>query len=377
MTMMNIRLPLLSLAARIRSRVVCVANETASPVLDAIAAVFVANELKEDGWVQLSPFGRFPNAQGLQEFARSDAEAIVNEFESLKNTPQRLLGLPWYIGHPDHPRFADKYRDTKAYGRIKALEVRDDGLFANVKWSAAGRQLVEDGAFHGHSVNWRVRKVGAVFRPFSLKSVGFTNDPQIPVQPALANETQPTTDMLPKWLIEMLVAAGALKADAAAPATEEEAKALLAPFFANSAKLPVAEADKAKAETALANEVAAHGVTKGRLATAETGFVNERKAHAASLLSAAEKEGRLKPADRAAFEAEFANEFGSAAARLAALKPELKTERRPARFGTTELVSTTGQRRERTRQMVNERMKQAGEDYDTAFAWVQANKSTS
>ena len=76
---MKTRLALIDLAAGIRRRAVFFANESASPVIDAIAAILVANELKEDGWVQLSPFGRFPNAQGLQEFGREDAEAIVND----------------------------------------------------------------------------------------------------------------------------------------------------------------------------------------------------------------------------------------------------------------------------------------------------------
>lgn len=339
------------------------ANEAAA--LDVVTDVLtVANEIK-DGWVQLSPYGQFDNAQGMQEFRREDAEAIVNEFESLKNLPQRVLGLPWYIGHPDHPRFKDKYKDTKAYGRIKALEARDDGLFANVKWNPAGEALVRDEVFHGHSVNWKVRKTGAVFRPFSLKSVGFTNEPQIPVQPALANENQNTDITMPKWLIDLLLAAGLIKADATP--TEEEGKALLAPIIANAGKLPAAE-------TALANEVKSHGETKAKLTTAETSFANERKARADVLLSIAEKDGRLKPADRAQWEGDFANEFDSTATKLAALKPSIKTERTVQKLGTPELVTSTQARRERTRQMVNERMKSTGEDYDTALAYVHANK---
>ena len=155
--------------------------------------------IDSEGWVQLAPFGDFGNVDGkgnrvIQRFQKPDAETIVNEFNSLLSTPQRLLGLPWYIGHPDHARFKGQHTDSKAYGRVKKLEVRDDGLYANVRFGVAGKQLVEDEAFHGHSVNWRAVPTGTdqgmtIFRPVALKSVGFTNDPQIPVRPvSMSNE---------------------------------------------------------------------------------------------------------------------------------------------------------------------------------------------
>lgn len=174
------------------------ANEDAGPHPEAQIFVNVS-AVDERGWVQLAPYGDFINvdSQGrrvIQRFQRPDAETIVNEFNALLNIPQRLLGLPWYIGHPDHPRFKAIHTDTKAYARVKKLEARDDGLYANVKFGAAGQQLLDDEAFHGHSVNWRAipteRENGMqIFRPVSLKSVGFTNDPAIPVRPAsIANQ---------------------------------------------------------------------------------------------------------------------------------------------------------------------------------------------
>jgi len=100
--------------------------------------------------------------------------------------------LPWYIGHPDHPAFSDRYKDTRAYGRIKELEARDDGLWASVKFGNEGESLIADESFHGHSVNWFLRedpKQKGVWRPYKLKSVGFTNEPNIPVPPLTsANE---------------------------------------------------------------------------------------------------------------------------------------------------------------------------------------------
>lgn len=188
------------------------ANE--STTNDSQPSIAFANEFKPDGEdtvVQLSPFGRFPNVQGLQVFTAADAKGIAGDF--VANARMALgLGLPWYVGHPDHPLHKDRYKDTAAYGRIKSLETKHDaacaacntfaansadsvqpcsehGLFAKVKFNERGKKAIANEEFHGHSVNWRLRKVGNEWHPFSLKSVGFTNEPNIPV-PAIhsANE---------------------------------------------------------------------------------------------------------------------------------------------------------------------------------------------
>ncbi len=148
-----------------------------------------AARMDKDGttWQMLSQYGDWPNQSGLQRFAKADAQNIVNDFESIVGlvTGDRVLGLPWYVGHPDHEIFKGKpgHTDTAAKGRIKRMEARDDGLWANVKWNEDGKKLIAAEAFHGHSVNWRMKRDGGAWRPTSLKSVGFTNDPQIPVPP--------------------------------------------------------------------------------------------------------------------------------------------------------------------------------------------------
>lgn len=63
------------------------ANE--KPPADFSLGFVVANEMvaEEEGWVLLSPYGRFPNVQGLQVFNASDAASIANEFHGLLGTP--------------------------------------------------------------------------------------------------------------------------------------------------------------------------------------------------------------------------------------------------------------------------------------------------
>ncbi len=146
-------------------------------------------------WVMISPYGDWPHTGGMQRFQKSDANEIIADFNSPVGLLKRTLGMgiPFYKGHPDHPDFKARYTDTAAYGRIKKMEARDDGLWGNVKWSTAGKQMVNEEQFHGHSVNWRVRKdAQGNWRPFSIKSVGFTNEPNIAVPPITqANEQDP------------------------------------------------------------------------------------------------------------------------------------------------------------------------------------------
>lgn len=166
-----------------------IANAIAE-VLEVPSSLFaniftIANESADKlRWVCIAPYGDWPNPQGLQRVQKDDAVQVVNEFNSILNTPQRILGLPWYIGHPDHPSFKERYKDTKAYGRIKRLEARGDGIYAGVKFGGDGEKLIADEAFDGHSVNWFLKQDQQnkrVWRPFRLKSVGWTNEPNIPV----------------------------------------------------------------------------------------------------------------------------------------------------------------------------------------------------
>jgi hypothetical protein len=191
------------------------ANESAKPNPGGELSTCWANEFKDadEGLtvVQLAPFGSFPNVQGLQVFHPKDAANITSDI--IANVKMRVgPGLPWYVGHPDHPLHRDKYKDGLAYGRIKALEARSDancpacaafmansqngnepcrehGLFAKVKFNEAGKKLIANEAYDAHSVNWRLRKQKDGWHPFSLKSVGFTNEPNIPV-PAITSANE-------------------------------------------------------------------------------------------------------------------------------------------------------------------------------------------
>lgn len=382
----------------------------ATPGWETLEGVWVANDYApEGGWVQLSPFGKFPNVAGLQIVTPDDCKTVVNEFKALLSAPRRLLGLPFYIGHPDHPAFANRYTDTSAKGRIKELQCRADprctaceafvneqaaepcpehGLFGKVKWNDDGKRLIANQAFDGHSVNWKLRKGADGWHPVFLKSVGFTNEPNIPVAPVLAanakgNMTQaaneePTTLM---GYVNKILGTSypddekgykeAANAIQAFKTTCNDHEALKGSFRAMEKKYADLEAKHNEMTGAMAeihkkyganeaNEPAIKKLTEAgvtvpaeglvvfvaneltttraaaathkadaeaanaRVTTAETSAANERKAHAANVLRLALNGGFINNAEKKTLEVEFANAHDATLAKIVALKPKYR-----------------------------------------------------
>lgn len=346
------------------------ANESAPAECDHISA---ANELKADAdnWVVLAPYGDHDNSVGMQRFRREDADNIVNEFNRLANLPTRLLGLPFYIGHPDHDAFKARYTDTRAYGRIKQLKATDTGLAANIKWSDAGKQLIESEAFHGHSVNWAMRKEGNVWRPFRLKSVGFTNEPNIPVPPVTAANEQPPSDATIMNKTEIIAWLKSQGIELAPEATDDQIKAALTEV---GNRLTTAAGDATAANAQVTSLTARLTAAEVKAAAAITTAANERKERAKLLLDAATTEGRLPAAERPALEAEFANEatFAAAVTKLAARTKTLNTQSVAAGLGQRNAGTRTNV--EEIQSAVNERMQKDGCSYQEAFVRLRRDK---
>lgn len=350
----------------------------ANEVTDTLQAIF-ANEAKitTDRWVQLSPYGDHKNSLGVQRFRKEDAITIANAFNS--NLYTKLLGLPFYIGHPDHPDFAGKHTDTRAYGRIKELEAREDGLFANVKWNSEGKKIIEEESYGYPSVNWLVRREGNAFRPFELRSVGFTNTPNIPVRPvSAANEQHNTMNPIIPWLkkhgIEIAneatdaqVATALGQLDVRLNTASSDATAL-----ANERQAATGLQGQVQTLTAqLANERTTVTNLTGQVTSLTTSLANSRKVHSAFLLDQAITEGRITQADRAAYETEFANSFEAAETKLRACKQGL-----PIKPGT-QLAQTTTQSRDsisKITSMVNERKDKEHISYDEAYRRFKSEK---
>lgn len=135
------------------------------------------------------PYGDYPHAKGVQRFTKQSAEQIVAAWNSI---PEQLrmtyTGIPVYIGHPDVPELRTFYPDTKAYGWLEGISAENDAMQMPVKWTAPGAEMIEKGHFKFYSPYWMLKKVAGGISPTRLKSIGLTNNNNIPV-PALANET--------------------------------------------------------------------------------------------------------------------------------------------------------------------------------------------
>jgi hypothetical protein len=347
-------------------------------------AIDMANAAAGDGWHLLASYGDFPHSMGLQRFQKNDAENIVRDFESFPNALIRGFGIPFYVGHPDHPAFAQTDTDRRAYGRIKKLEARDSGLFGQVKWNAHGESIIANAEYHGISPNWRMRREGAVYRPISLKSVGFTNSPVMPIPAPFAANSDPSKNQsMNKELLALLgLPETATEAEFKAKLTEV-ANSLQATQAALSA-LKLKETEFANAQTKITTLEGENTALKGQVQTlttekqsAETNFANARQSQVKLLLDQAQKEGRISQADRTAFETEFANAatFDGALTRLnGAKKQNLPTGDKSRVEGDRKRVNDSADRQRQIHEFCNSKMKD-GLSYDEAFAIAKREKA--
>lgn len=345
--------------------------------------IYLANAAAIQGdWIQLCPYGEFGHEKGVQVMSREVANALVLEYEATMAHPSLKLGVPVYVGHPDaDPR---TYKDTNVYGRVKKLEARPDGLYANVKWNEDGRKLIENEAYACASVFWLCDLTEDGKRmPSAIKSVGLTNSPNLPVQAiTLANEKNDeaaASDPGDKGLAERKRFKQLISMDNAtdeeAEATFTEMKALVLGLLGLKPEATgpeiVAALKTAKplaaVEGSLANERRARETAEARFVTLENDLKSARTAAATLLIDNAITNARIPLGDRARWEQEFANDYTMAARRLAEERGRvvpLKTTARTEGCGTRRPQSADVQG------LVNERMRTHRENYEVAFRQV-------
>lgn len=199
------------------------ANEAAVGVFDVV-----------DGGVMKVPYGEYPvmvahQGRQIRGLQRVDAQAGNEMRADLGGVLKRFaVGRPIFAGHPYIPGDGTpdpRWPDRRSRGTIKEIEVANDGIVFVPKYNKLGREEVEDAQFMHHSPQWRLKPVMAangkqevkngmpVYRPFSIHSVGLTNNPNIEV-PALvaANENMPAVIDVSK-LIAALAETGLVKPD--------------------------------------------------------------------------------------------------------------------------------------------------------------------
>lgn len=306
------------------------ANETPAAVV-ANAADGEATFRVQDGGSFLIPYGEYPHQKGLQIFDREAAEQIVANHTGLLAKMKRLVGageLPVYIGHPDIPGSTDT--DKRAYAWIAEMAVENDGLRLTPRWTAAGEEMIEGGHFRFYSPTWYLarQRTGSGYRPVQLKSVGLTNNPNIPV-PALANEDAPEPEietMNPELLKALGLPEDATLEDALAaiaalqePPAEEEPPAQEEPPPAEQPPMEEPPEEEEEAENELQAE---RDALRARVIDFE--------------VAAALADGRIITANEATEREALANagDFEAAIDALKQRAPQLKTAPKAGDLGT-------------------------------------------
>ncbi|MEI7733745.1 MAG: hypothetical protein WCO56_29540 [Verrucomicrobiota bacterium] len=271
-----------------------------------------ANEVGagEDGWAQVARFGDYPGKAmipgtngtwekqaAIQRFDAAAATEMVNEYaRDRKGLTRFLRSRPVFQGHPDVPVGGEAYPNKAPIGVFPDLQVRPDGLYANLVLTAAGEELVATKAVRGPSTRWAVAYVGTengvrVYRPNKLFSIGLVPNPNLPVQmlnAAEAGETKKQTRMnetLKRALLALFNSSGI---EVANEATDEQFETALTSL---ATKVTAAMAQFANEKATLDGKVLALETEKAALVTerdaARTQFANERTARIGTVIGAA------------------------------------------------------------------------------------------
>lgn len=281
---------------------------------EAREVAYATNEINlHNEWLKITPYGDYPNVVGLQRIQKPDAEAMVAAFNSLRGRAARLfLGLPIYSGHPDVD--PERYTDRRRYGKITELEARADGLYGKVAFNDLGKTAMEQGHFQFNSPTWYLKRDGKFVRPVELISVGLTNTPQIPGDPWAKNDNEKSN--MPKWLIDLLVSKGLMKAEDG----EEQLKTAVNSLLVLPARVTELETKLTTAtneSTRLSGELTTANGKVTNLTTERDALVTARNKRELDL---AINEGRIVEADRAAWNTKLTTNFDGSVAELGELK---------------------------------------------------------
>ena len=152
-----------------------------------------------DGWFHIAPLGTFPHPTGALQVIDAEAcEAMARTFAEEARQPN-FPGLLVDFDHASH----DPAQPTTAAGWISSLEPRDDGLYAQVRWSDLGHAALTGGRYRLASPVWNRAdcdewcapvgddRDGLHLRPRRLDRLALTNDPNLPGLVPLSNRAEP------------------------------------------------------------------------------------------------------------------------------------------------------------------------------------------
>jgi len=163
-----------------------------------------------DGWFHIAPHGTFPHPNGTMQVLDGEAcEAMLGTFDEEARQPN-FPGLLVDFDHFSH----DPTQPTTAAGWIGGLEHREDGLYAQVRWSDLGLQAVTGGRYRLASPVWNRAdcdqwtaalpdgREAVHLRPRRLDRLALTNDPNLPGLAPLSNRADRGEEIQIKPLLQ-------------------------------------------------------------------------------------------------------------------------------------------------------------------------------
>lgn len=185
-------------------------NATLKPINPAADAAF---RPPDDGWIHVSPLGRYPVHLGGDDVEiLIDAAACADQVAAFR-AEAAAAGEAWGGMLVDFDHFSlDTDKSSEAAGWADALEARPDGLWARVRWTDSGLAAIRGGRYRYTSpvhLPRDCRRDGEAYVPARLHRLALTNDPRMlqgisrmrPIssrtEPEGADATQPTPPPAP------------------------------------------------------------------------------------------------------------------------------------------------------------------------------------
>lgn len=129
----------------------------------------------------IAPFGDWKNGDIVQRVDAPAAENLKRNMERVWEKVKSDLENPCPV-HYEHPDDEDgeevpKVVDKTPYGRVRSLEICDDGIYAEIEWLPGFESLPKSLQI---SPRWNADPLGGgVVRPVRLISIGLTRRPNI------------------------------------------------------------------------------------------------------------------------------------------------------------------------------------------------------
>jgi len=151
-------------------------------------------QIPADGWYHLVPKGEFPihidiggkEEKLIQVLDDKALTSFVNRFAA-----QATQGnFPGILIDQEHFSY-DKTKSSEAYGWIKQIENRVDGIWGKIDWTDVGDSAVKSGRYRFVSPVWLPTQVEKIsnrkIRPLQLDTAALTNTPNLKGMVPLSN----------------------------------------------------------------------------------------------------------------------------------------------------------------------------------------------